>query len=45
MYSIRTKYSEEPELKNLINYVDKEKMFSKEAVEQCLDKIYVNVDK
>ena len=40
MYSIRAKHSREPELKDLINHVDKETalvsdpMFFKEAVEQ-----------
>ena len=44
MYPIRAKYSREPELKDLINYVGRETalvsdpLFSKEAVEQYLDK-------
>ena len=44
VYSIRANHSREPELKDLINYVDKEtalvsdSLFSKEAVEQYLDK-------
>ena len=51
MYSIKAKHSREPELKGLINYVDKETalvsdpLFSKEAVEQYLDKRDVKVDK
>ena len=51
MYSIRAKHSREPELKDLINYVDKETalvsdpLFSKEGVEQHLDKRDVKVDK
>ena len=50
VYSIRAKHSKEPELKGLINYVDKEitlvsnPLFSKEAVEQ-LDKRDDKVDK
>ena len=51
VYFIRAKHSREPELKDLINYVDKETafvsdpLFSKEAVEQYLDKRDVKVDK
>ena len=51
VYSIRAKHSREPELKDLINYVDKETalasdpLFSKEGVEQHLDKRDVKVDK
>ena len=51
MYSIRAKHSKEPELKDLINYVDKETalvsdpLFSKEAVEQHLDKRCLKVEK
>ena len=51
VYSISAKHSREPELKDLINYVDKETalvsdpLFSKEAVEQYLDKKDVKVDK
>ena len=51
MYPIRAKYSREPELKDLINYVGRETalvsdpLFSKEAVEQYLDKRDVMVDK
>ena len=51
MYSIRAKHSREPELKDLINYVDKktalvsDPLFSKEAVEQYLGKSNVKVDK
>ena len=51
MYSIRAKYSREPELKDLINYVDRETalvsdpLFSKETVELYLDKRNVMVDK
>ena len=51
VYSIRAKHSREPELKDLINYVDKETalvsdpLFSKEAVEQYLGKTNVKVNK
>ena len=51
MYSIRAKHSREPELKDLINHVDKETalvsdpVFFKEAVEQYLDTRDVKVDK
>ena len=51
VYSIREKHSREPELKDLINYVDKETalvsdpLFYKEAVDQYLDKTDVMVDK
>ena len=51
VYSIRAKHSGEPEFKDLTNYVDKETalvsdpLFSKEAVEQYLDKRDVKVDK
>ena len=51
VYSIRAKHSREPELKDLINYVDKktalvsDPLFSKEAVEQYLGKSNVKVDK
>ena len=51
VYPIRAKYSREPELKDLINYVGRETalvsdpLFSKEAVEQYLDKRDVMVDK
>ena len=51
MYSIRPKHSREPEIKELINYVDKETalvsdpLFSKETVVQYLDKREVKVDK
>ena len=50
MYSIRANHSREPELKDLINYVDKEtalvsdSLFSKEAVEQYLDERDLKVD-
>ena len=51
MYCIRAKHSRKPELKDLLNYVDKETnsvsdpLFSKEALEQYLDKRDVKVDK
>ena len=51
VYSIRAKHSREPELKDLINHVDKETalasnpMFFKEAAEQYLDTRDVKVDK
>ena len=51
MHSIREKHSREPELKDLINYVNKETalvsdpLFSKKAVEQYSDKRDVKVDK
>ena len=51
VYSIRAKHSREPELKDLMSYDDKEtasvsdQLFSKEAVEQYLDKRVVKVDK
>ena len=44
VYCIRAKHSREPQFKDLINYVNKETtlvsdpLFSKEAVEQYLDK-------
>ena len=50
VYSIRAKDSREPELKDLINYVDKEAalvsdpLFSEKAAEQYLDKRDVKVD-
>ena len=50
MYSIRAKHSREPELRDLIKYVDKETalvsdlLFSKEAVEQYSDKRDIKVD-
>ena len=50
VYSIRAKHLREPELKDLINYVDKETtlvsdpLFFKEAVEQYLDKRGVKAD-
>ena len=50
MYSIRAKHLREPELKDLINYVDKETalvsnpLFSQEPVEQYLEKRDVKVD-
>ena len=51
LYNIRGKHSREPELKDLINYADKEialvsdPLLSKEAVEQYLDKRDVKADK
>ena len=51
MYYINGKHLWQPELKDLINYVDKETalvsdpMFSKEAVEHYLDKTDIKVDK
>ena len=51
VYSIRAKHSREPELKDLINYANKgttlvsDPLFSKEAVEQYLDKRDIKIDK
>ena len=51
VYSIGAKHSREPELKDLINHVDKETalvsdpMFFKEVVEHYLDTRDVKVDK
>ena len=51
VYSIRARYCEESEFKDLINHVEKlttavnYTLFSKEVVEQYLDKENVRVDK